>query len=217
MQKLRYSVAISLDGFVAGPNQSRKHPVGEGGELLHGWLRELKVWRKSLGLPGGVSNASTAVIEARDRNVGAYLMGRNMFGGGPGPWTSPPWNGWRGKNPPFKHPVYVLSHYQRAPLVLNGGTTFHFVTDGARPALELARKAAKGKDVVISGGAETAKAFLAAGLIDEVVLHLVPVVLGAGIRLFDGPGLSEIRFEQVKAVEAPGVTHLEYRLEPKPQ
>ncbi len=212
---ITYGVSISLDGFVAGKNPSRTHPLGVRGELLHSWMRELAVWRKAAGLTGGVSNASTKVFLDEDREVGAILMGRNMFGGGPGPWRTPAWNGWWGEDPPFHVPVFVLTHHPREPLVCEGGTTFHFVTKGIAAARRLAEKAARGKDVVISGGAGAAKQYLNAGLVDQITLHLVPVFLGEGVRLFDHRLLSKVRLRQVSAVEAPGVTHLTYRVEPK--
>ena len=215
MSRLRYSVSMSLDGFVAGPDQSTAHPLGVGGELLHEWMRELAAWRREAGVEGGTENASTAVIERLDRNVGALIMGRNMFGGGPGPWADEPWNGWWGENPPFHLPVFVLTHHPREPLACEGGTTFTFVTDGPRAALGLARQAAAGQDVVISGGAGAARQYLAAGLLDEITLHLVPVLLGGGVRLFGDPAdeaAPAARFEQEESVAAPGVTHLTYRL-----
>jgi dihydrofolate reductase len=213
MGRLRYSVSMSLDGFVAGPDQSEANPLGVGGLLLHQWMRTLAVWRKEAGLEGGEVNASTAVVERADQNVGALIMGRNMFGGGPGPWSKDnPWNGWWGENPPFHLPVFVLTHYPRGRLECAGGTTFEFVTDGIAAALGQARAAAEGMDVAISGGAGVAQQYLAAGLVDDLLIHLVPVLLGAGIRLFDGPMLAPVSVEQVSALEAPGVTHLAYRI-----
>src|SRR5207342_835618 len=139
------------------------------------------------GLEGGEVNASTGVVEATLSNIGATIMGRKMFGGGPGGWdTDPPWNGWWGDDPPFHHPVFVLTHHPRSPLALEGGTTFTFVTDGIASALEQARQAAKGKDVSLAGGASAAQQYLRAGLVDEMEVHLVPALLGAGERLFDG-------------------------------
>src|SRR5580658_10096504 len=187
MTRLKYSTSMSLDGFVAGVDQSRENPIGVNGMLLHEWLRELAVWRKEAGIEGGVTNASSAVVEAEDVNVGAIIMGRNMFGGGTGPWGADPWNGWWGDDPPFHMPVFVLTHHSREPLELQGGTSFNFVSDGISAALDRAREAARGGDVAVSGGAGAAKQYLAAGLIDEIEIHLVPVLLGAGVRLFDDP------------------------------
>jgi dihydrofolate reductase len=208
MSRLRYSTSISLDGFVAGPDQSLENPLGIGGMQLHEWAFELDAWRRAHGREGGVTNPSSAVVEEGSKNVGAIIMGRNMFGGGPGPWPEPAWNGWWGDEPPFHAPVFVLTHHAREPLELTG-TTFTFVEGTAR-ALELATVAAGGGDVAIGGGASAARQYIEAGLVDEVVLHVVPVLLGGGERLFDG--VSPRAFEQVAAVEAPGVTHLTYRL-----
>lgn len=213
---ITYSVSMSLDGYVAGPNQSPKHPLGIRGELLHSWMRELAVWRKGAGLRGGVTNASTKVFLGDDDEVGAIIMGRNMFGGGPGPWRTPPWTGWWGENPPFHLPVFVLTHHEREPLVCKGGTTFHFVTGGVAAATKLATQAAKGKDVAISGGAGAAKQCIEAGSVDEILIHLVPVFLGDGIRLFDNRVLSKVNLRQTRVVEAPGVTHLWYRVGRRP-
>jgi dihydrofolate reductase len=201
---------MSLDGYTAGPEQSTKDPLGIGGEQLHEWALQLATWRASHGLEGGAVNASTPVMEEAVANVGATIMGRNMFGGHPGPWDpAKPWNGWWGKNPPFHHPVFVLTHYPRPPLELEGGTTFTFVTDGIVPALELARRAAGGRGVVLAGGADVARQYLTAGLVDEMELHLVPVLLGAGERLFDGVGdLHGLRL--VRTVAASDVTHLKF-------
>jgi dihydrofolate reductase len=209
---LKYAVSMSADGFVAGQDQSEKHPLGVGGQLLHEWMRELAVWRRQAGLEGGVTNASTAVLEREDENLGAIIMGRNMFGGGPGPWREPAWNGWWGVNPPFHLPVFVLTHHARPPLECEGGTRFEFVTDGTAAALGRARDAAAGRDVAVSGGAGVAGQYLAAGLLDELLIHLVPVFLGEGVRLFDGPALTAIKLEQEGVVAAPGVTHLTYRV-----
>lgn len=211
MNQVRYGVSISLDGYVAGKDQSGEHPLGVHGELLHEWMRELAVWRAGAGLEGGVTNASTAVFVEDDAEAGAVIMGRNMFGGGPGPWPEPAWNGWWGEDPPFHLPVFVLTHHPRPMLRLEGGTTFTFVTDGVASALAQARRAAAGRDIAISGGGSVGRQFLAAGLIDELDLHLVPVLLGGGVSLFGGDAPVVQRFTQVRAIEAPGVTHLRYR------
>ena len=211
MVVVRYSTSISLDGFTAGIGQGPENPLGVGGMRLHGWLRELAVWRREAGMEGGVENASTAVVEADDANVGALLMGRNMFGGGPGPWGNEPWDGWWGDEPPFHLSVFVVTHHARPPLECRGGTTFTFVTDGIEAALGQAREAARGRDVAITGGASIARQCLAAGLIDELLLHVVPVLLGRGVRLFDDPCPS-LDLEQTSVVEAPGVVHVTYRL-----
>jgi dihydrofolate reductase len=212
MTRLTYSTSMSLDGFVAGVDQSRENPLGVNGMLLHEWLRVLAVWRKEAGLDGGVTNASSAVVEAEDINRGAIIMGRNMFGGGPGPWSADPWNGWWGDNPPFHLPVFVLTHHARARLDMQGGTSFTFVTDGLEAALDLAKGAANGQDVAVAGGASVAKQYIAAGLIDEIRIHLVPVFLGAGVRLFEDPALADVKLTQVSVIEAPEVTHVTYRV-----
>jgi dihydrofolate reductase len=210
--QLRYSTSMSLDGFVAGPEQSPEHPLGVGGERLHVWMRELAAWRRDAGQDGGVVNASTAVYEDGWGDIGAIIMGRNMFGGRPGPWADDPWKGWWGDDPPFHMPVFVLTHHARAPLECVGGTTFTFVTDGPAAALEVARAAAGSAGIAIAGGASIARQYLAAGLVEELTIHLVAALLGAGVRLFDGPPLPAAGLEQVRVVEAPGVTHLTYRL-----
>jgi dihydrofolate reductase len=212
MAKFKCQLSISADGFVAGPNPSEEHPLGEGGERLHEWALELAAWREPHGREGGEVNASTPVMEEMQEDVGATVMGRNMFGGGPGPWGDDPWEGWWGDDPPFHVPVFVLTHHERPPLRKQGGTTFTFVTDGIESALEQAKRAADGKDVSLGGGADVAQQYLAAGLLDELSLSVVPVLLGSGTRLFDDLGDADVRLEQVRAVEAPGVTHLKYRV-----
>ncbi len=210
MSTCRFQLSVSLDGFVAGPDQSEENPLGVGGMDLHQWVLKLEAWRRQNGQEGGEVNASTPVIEEAQSNVGATVMGRNMFGGGPGPWTEdPPWNGWWGNEPPFHTPVFVLTHHPRSPLQLEGGTTFIFVTDGIESALEQARHAADGQDVLLGGGANIVQQYLAAGLVDEFELHIVPILLGAGERLLENIG--PIDLEQVRAIEAPGVTHIKYR------
>src|SRR5918994_7453190 len=210
MSKVRVHITVSADGYVAGPNQTLENPLGEGGGDLHEWALPLRAFREPHGMEGGEVNASTPVLEESLANVGAEIMGRRKFGGGPGPWGDDPWSGWWGEEPPFHMPVFVLTHPERPPLTL-ADTTFTFVTDGIESALVQARKAAAGKDVVIGGGASAINQYLAAGLVDEPELHIVPLVLGGGARLFDGLG-AELRLEQVRAIEAPGVTHLKYRV-----
>jgi dihydrofolate reductase len=209
VSKLRFDISMSLDGFVAGPNPSKDDPLGEGGEQLHDWVVKLAAWRKSHGREGGEVNASSEVVEESLEGIGANIMGRNMFGPGPGPWGEDPWEGWWGDDPPFHTPVFVLTHHERDPLELSD-TTFHFVTDGVESAVEQAKQAAGDKDVLLGGGAEIAQQCLAAGLVDEMQLSLVPILLGSGARLFDNLDGVE-GFEQVEAIDAPGVTHLKYR------
>jgi dihydrofolate reductase len=171
---------------------------------------ELKAWRGAHGLEGGEVNQSSPVFEEMFANVGATVMGRNMFGGHPGGWDAAnPWNGWWGADPPYHHPVFVITHHPRRPLVMEGGTTFNFVTDGIQSALEQARRAAGGKDVLVAGGASVANQYLKAGLVDEMHINLVPVLLGSGERLFDGVGDLH-GLELVRTVAAPKVIHLKY-------
>src|SRR6184192_731828 len=209
MGKLRFQVAVSLDGFVAGPDQSVENPLGVGGMDLHRWVFELEAWRRPHGQEGGQVNASTPVVEEAQANVGAVVMGRNLFGGGPGPWRDDhPWNGWWGDDPPFHTPVFVLTHHPRPSVQMNGGTTFDFLDASPAQALAQARQAAADGDVRIGGGPSTIREFLAAGLIDYAHIVVVPIVLGRGERLWDGLEALEDRF-QIEAVNSPsGVTHV---------
>jgi dihydrofolate reductase len=212
MAKLRFQISMSLDGYVAGPNPSEEEPLGEGGEQLHEWAIELAAWRESHGREGGEVNVSSEVMEEALANTGAVIMGRNMFGGGPGPWGEEQWQGWWGEEPPFHVPVFVLTHHEREPLEKQGGTTFIFVTDGIESALEQARAASGEKDISLGGGADVAQQYLAAGLIDELNLSVVPLLLGGGTRLFDNLAGVDATLELTRVVDAPGVTHLRYRL-----
>ncbi len=212
MARLRFGISMSVDGFIAGPNPSEEQPLGEGGEQLHEWVITLAAWRKQHGLEGGEVNASSGVLEESLDNIGATVMGRNMFGGGPGPWGEHPWEGWWGDDPPFHTPVFVLTHHEREPLRKQGGTTFTFVTDGIESALEQAKEAAGGKDVSLGGGAAVFQQYLAAGLVDELKLSVVPILLGDGTRLFDNLAGADVKLEPVRVVDAPGVTHLTYRV-----
>ena len=210
MPKLRLSISMSLDGFVAGPSQSVENPLGLGGMRLHEWVFPLTAWRASHGLQGGEENESTPIIEESLAHIGATLMGRNMFGGHPGPWDAKnPWNGWWGVNPPFHNPVFVLTHHARKPLELEGGTTFTFVTEGIQKALDQARQAANGKDVSLAGGANAAQQYLAAGLVDEMNINLVPILLGSGERLFDSVA-DLLGLEMVRTISTPKVIHLKF-------
>jgi dihydrofolate reductase len=211
MSKLRCDISISLDGYVAGPNQSDENPLGEGGEQLHDWVISLAAWREAHGKQGGEVNESARIVEESRENVGAGVMGRNMFGPPRGgPWGDEQWTGWWGDDPPYHYPVFILTHHARDPVEMEGGTTFHFVTDGIESALDQAKQAAAGQDVMLWGGADVVNQYLAAGLLDELELHVVPVLLGGGARLLDNAG--DVQLEQVRAVEAPGVTHLKYRV-----
>lgn len=208
MSKVKCQISVSADGFVAGPNQGEEHPLGEGGEALHEWVVKLAAWRGPHGMEGGEVNASTPVVEEAFGNTGAVVMGRNMFGPVRGPWEEPLWNGWWGEDPPFRVPVFVLTHYEREPLTL-GETTFHFVTEGPERAVELAREVAAGGHVSIGGGAETIQQVIRAGLLDEILLNQVPVILGGGARLLEGIP-PDVKLEQTRVVEAPGVAHVLY-------
>jgi dihydrofolate reductase len=211
MSKVTVHISSSLDGYVAGPKQSEENPLGEGGEALHDWVIELKAWRQAHGREGGVENASSAVVEESRADIGAEIMGRGMFGPPDGgPWGDDPWPGWWGEDPPFHMPVFVVTNHEREQLTLSD-TTFTFVTDGIESALEQAKEEAGGKDVLIGGGGEIINEYLAAGLVDEVELHVVPILLGSGSRLFEGVG-PDLKLEQLRAVEAPGVAHLKYRV-----
>jgi dihydrofolate reductase len=211
MSKLKLTMTMSLDGFVAGPDQSERDPLGVGGEQLHEWLVSLKAFRETHGgEEGGEVNASTPIAEEILGNTGATIMGRNMFGGGPGPWRDDSWRGFWGDDPPYHHPVFVVTRHPRESLEMEGGTTFHFVTDGIESAFERARGAAGEKDVSLGGGANVVQQYLAAGLLDEMVISIVPILLGAGARLFDNLREPTPELRQVQAVEAPGVTHIRY-------
>jgi dihydrofolate reductase len=210
MGKLKLNITMSIDGYVAGPNQSLETPLGVGGEELHDWLVPLKAFRETHGKEGGEVNASTPFAEDILAGAGATIMGRNMFGGGPGPWADDSWTGWWGEDPPYHNPVFVLTHHPRDSVEMQGGTTFHFVTDGIESALAQARAAAGDKLVKLAGGADVAQQYLAAGLLDEMVVSIVPNVLGGGARLFDNLGDPVPKLEQVESVEAPGVTHIRY-------
>jgi dihydrofolate reductase len=209
MSSVTCQISISLDGFVAGPDQSIEDPIGQGGMRLHEWVFQTDSWHKQHGSDGGERNADSEVVEEVFEGVGAYIMGRKMFGGGDGAWDET-WTGWWGEDPPYHTPVFVLTHHPREPLEMQGGTTFDFVTDGIESALEQARAAAGDNDIVIAGGASAVRQYLAAGLLDELYLHIVPIVLGAGERLLEDVG--DPVLEPVKVVASPRVTHVRYRV-----
>jgi dihydrofolate reductase len=212
MGKVYFDISTSLDGFVAGPNPTLEEPLGKGGEQLHEWVVALESWRKRHGLSGGEATPDSELLEETLRNTGATVMGRRMFSGGSGPWEDDPnADGWWGDEPPFRHPVFVLTHHPRDPETKQGGTTFTFVTDGVESALERARDAAGDKDVAIAGGADAIQQFLGAGLVDEFQIHVAPILLGRGTRLFeDAP--ADLKVETVGVIETPRVTHLRYRV-----
>jgi dihydrofolate reductase len=215
MSRFRLQITVTLDGYVAGPNQSVENPLGEGGNRIHQWVYDLKSFREIHGDRGGggETGINDNVLREAFENLGATIMGRNMFGGYPGPWAADnPWRGWWGDNPPYHTPVFVLTHYPRGPLVMDGGTTFFFVTDGIEAALRRAREAAGDKDVALGGGANVFQQYIAAGLLDEIELHVVPVLLGGGERLFENVGEAKATLEQIRVIEGPGVTHVRYRV-----
>jgi dihydrofolate reductase len=215
MGKLTLDISMSLDGFVAGPNPTLDEPLGQGGGWLHEWAFATKAFRERHGLPGGESNVDSRIVEGSIAGGAATIMGRRMYSGGEGAWADDPnADGWWGEKPPFHHPVFVLTGHAREPVTMQGGTTFTFVTGGIEAALEQARAAAGERDVVVGGGASAAQQYLRAGLLDELEIHLVPVLLGGGTRLFDddlvqGAG----RLEGIGVIESPsGTTHLSYRI-----
>jgi dihydrofolate reductase len=213
MGKVHVDISISLDGFVAGPNQTLEQPLGEGGERLHEWVVALKSWRERHGLSGGETGPDSEVVEETIRDTGATVMGRRMFSGGEGAWEDDPnADGWWGDDPPFRHPVFILTHHAREAVTKKGGTSFTFVTEGIESALEQARAAAGDKDVAIAGGANAIQQFLNAGLVDELQIHLAPMLLGDGTRLFDRIGPAQVELESTRVVESPRVTHLKFRV-----
>jgi dihydrofolate reductase len=203
MAKVSADMSMSLDGFIAGPNDGVELPLGEGGKRLHKWLYDLASWRERHDIAGGESGPDADILAEAFENTGAIPMGRRMFDGGEGPW---------GANPPFRMPVFVVTHRARERLVKDGGTTFTFVTDGLDGALERARVAAGGKDVSVAGGADIIQQCLRAGLLDEIQIHVAPVLLGEGRRLLDHLGTEHIELESTRVIASPGVTHLRFRV-----
>jgi dihydrofolate reductase len=212
MSKLKVNITMSLDGYVAGPNQSVENPLGEGAFQLHDWALPTETFRSLHGdTNGGETGINDDVLREAFENLGATIMGRHMFGPDRSPWGKDPWEGWWGDNPPYHHPVFVLTHHAREPLVMKGGMTFFFVTNGIESALMQARKVARGKDVALGGGANVIQQYLAAGLIDELEIHVVPLLLGSGERLFVNVDPQKVDLQPIRAVAGSGVTHLKYR------
>ncbi|MEA2224303.1 MAG: hypothetical protein QOH83_2679 [Solirubrobacteraceae bacterium] len=209
MTKLTFDITMSLDGFIAGPNQTTEQPLGEGGERLHKWVYGLRTWREKMGMEGGVTNRDSEILEQSVAATGAVIMGRGMFGGGDGPWDES-WEGFWGDEPPYHAPVFVLTHHPREALPMKGGTTFTFVTDGIESALEQARAAAGGKNIAVAGGASVAQQYLKAGLLDEFQVHISPILLGDGTRLFEDLRGEPIGLKITRTVESPAVTHIAY-------
>jgi dihydrofolate reductase len=213
MSKLTFDITMSLDGFIAGPNQTLEQPLGEGGDRIHEWMYGLASFRERHGMEGGETNADSEVLEESIANTGAVLMGRRMFSGGAGPWEADPNpDGWWGDDPPFHVPVFVLTHHARETVAKQGGTSFTFVTDGIEAALEQARAAAGDKDIAIAGGADVVQQCLTAGLVDEFQVHVAPLFLGDGVRLFDQLGAKQPKLEGISLSGSPAVTHLKYRV-----
>jgi dihydrofolate reductase len=213
MGKVFAEITVSLDGYVAGPNPTFENPLGEGGDQLHEWAVRLKSWREPHGLAGGETGPDDEFFTKSVDATGAVVMGRRMFSGGEGPWEDDTnADGWWGDNPPFHKPVFVLTHHTREPQVMEGGTTFTFVTEGLESAIEDARAAAAEKDVLIAGGANAIDQSINAGLVDELLLHVAPVLLGGGVRLFDGVGPELPRFEVTQVLDSPLATPLRYRV-----
>ncbi len=210
MSKLRVeSFTLSIDGFAAGPEQSLENPLGIGGTALHGWAFPTHTFQSHLfGNPDGEKGIDDDFAARGFHNVGAWIMGRNMFGPVRGPWPDESWRDWWGDNPVYHKPVFVLTHHPRAPLVMEGGTTFHFITEGIHAALEQARAAANGQDVRIGGGASTIRQYLQARLIDELHLAISPVLLGTGERLFDGIHLPDLGYTCTQHVASERATHV---------
>jgi dihydrofolate reductase len=212
MSAVFVDMSMSLDGFIAGPNDSRENPLGERGERLHEWVFDLASWREQQGLDGGKTTPDDEIVAESIERIGAHVMGRRMFDNDDGPWGDEPFEGYWGETPPFHGPVFVLTHHPREPLEMDGGTTFHFVTDGIEAALERAEAAAGDRDVRISGGADVVRQYIEAGLVNEIQLQLVPVLLGDGIRLFEHLADGPIELERTRMVESPDVTHLRFRV-----
>jgi dihydrofolate reductase len=210
MARIYFDITVSLDGFVAGPNPSLEHPLGEGGEELHDWAIETRSWREAHGLEGGEENAAGELMAESLARQGAVVMGRRMYSSGSGAWEDDPKrDGWWGDDPPFRKPVFIVTSHPREPVEKDNGTTFTFVTDGIEAALEQAREAAGDKDVLIAGGGNVIQQALAAGAVDDFQLNVAPMLLGGGVRLF-GDATPEV--ELTRVVESPRATHLAYRV-----
>ena len=209
MSRVRMNAfSVSLDGYGAGPDQSLENPLGVGGMALHEWVFGTQTFRRMVGQEGGSTGIDEGFASRAMDNLGAWILGRNMFSPMRGPWADESWKGWWGDNPPYHVPVFVLTHHQRAPVVMQGGTTFHFVTDGAEAALERARAAAGAKDIRIGGGVATIRQYLTAGLIDEMHLAVAPVVLGKGEALYAGLDLAKLGYKVTEHVATEAALHV---------
>jgi dihydrofolate reductase len=211
MGKIFADISMSLDGFIAGPNPTLEEPLGRGGEALHDWVVRLAAWRKPHGMSGGETGPEGDVMEESITNLGAVIMGRKMFNGGDGPWEKDPNpDGWWGDTPPFHVPVFVLTKHKREKVTKEGGTSFTFVTDGIQSAFTQAKKAAGDKNISISGGANTIQQFIKAGLLDELQIHMVPILLNGGTPLLTN--LDDTNFEKIRVIDSPLVIHLKFRI-----
>jgi dihydrofolate reductase len=209
MSKVRVSsFSISIDGFGAGARQDLQNPLGVRGPEMFSWFFQTQVWNKMQGESGGGQGVDNQMAERAFENVGAWILGRNMFGPVRGPWSDESWKGWWGDEPPYHVPVFVLTHHARKPLAMQGGTTFHFVTDGAESALKRAREAAAGKDVRIGGGVSTIRQYLVAGRVDEMHLAMSPMLMGEGEHLFAGINLQQLGFRVARSVAGENATHI---------
>jgi dihydrofolate reductase len=200
--------SVSIDGFGAGVNQDMKNPLGIRGEELHEWMMPTRMFQKMMGKEGGTEGTDNDFAEKSMENIGAWIMGRNMFGPIRGAWPDDEWKGWWGETPPYRVPVYVLTHHQRDPVIMSGGTVFHFVTDGIESALEKARLTANGKDIRIGGGASTVRQYLQAGFIDEMHLAFSPVFLGSGEHLLSGIDLPGLGYTDTQVTQGEKATHV---------
>lgn len=209
MSKVRVAAfSISIDGFGAGPRQDLKNPLGIRGLELHGWFQDTEVFKQVHGQAGGQRGIDNDFAAQSFENVGAWILGRNMFGPVRGPWEDDSWKGWWGDNPPYHTPVFVLTHHRRPPVTMQGGTTFHFVTEGLESALKQAKEAAQGKDVRIGGGVSVIRQYLKANLIDEMHLAISPVLLGEGENLFSGIDLPKLGYAALKTIAGEKATHV---------
>jgi dihydrofolate reductase len=211
MPKLRvHNFAVSIDGFAAGPGQDADNPLGVGGLRLHEWVFATRAWNERQGTDGGTEGLDDKFLNEGDAGIGATVIGRNMFGPIRGEWPDETWTGWWGDDPPYHHPVFVLTHHPRASITMQGGTTFHFVTDGIDVALKQAFEAAAGNDVRLGGGVATIQQYLRAGLVDEMHLAIVPILLGGGERLFDNLDGGSAGYECIQLVSSPSVVHARF-------
>jgi dihydrofolate reductase len=211
MGKVFAEISMSLDGYIAGPKPTLKEPLGRGGEQLHEWIFKLAAWRKPHGMSGGETGPDNDVMAESMANTGAVIMGRRMFSSGEGPWKDDPKaDGWWGDNPPFHVPVFVLTSHEREKVNKEGGTSFTFVTDGIESALSQAKAVAGNKDISIAGGANAIQQFIRAGHLDELQIHVVPILLGGGVRLLEN--LGDTKLEKIRVIDSPLVTHLRFRI-----